>query len=442
MSRILSVGEITSAIKQMLEDEFPFVWVRGQVTNLSRPQSGHLYFTLKDEAACLNVVWFRPRRRRESGVDPLTGEVLEPGPGMAASLANGQEILCGGRITVYEPRGQHQLVAELVQATGLGRLHLEFEALKRDIAARGWFSQDRKRLLPRRPERVAVVTAPTGAAIRDFLELASARGSGCAIRVYPALVQGDEAPAAIARAMALANEHAWAQVLVLIRGGGSLEDLWAFNTLQVAQAVHDSALPVLAGIGHEVDVSIADMVADVRAATPSHAAQLLWPERAALAQEVDALELALARAAEAWLAAREDRLRTLGRGLAWLSPAQRLERFEERRAALTARLEKAARDRLAQDASALDTAESRLGRVVQSLLDRTERRLELLAARLQGLDPARPLERGYALVTVRATGRLLREPGQVAPGDALDISLARGRVGALVTETETREEEA
>ena len=242
MSHILSVAELTRAITDVLEAEFPFVWVRGQVTNLARPASGHIYFTLSDADAALSVVWFKGSQGRggKTGVDPLTGEVLEPGAAgsdLAASLANGQEVLAAGRISVYAARGGYQLIAELVQPSGVSDLALAFEALKRKLADKGLFDEARKMAVPANPMRVAVITSAQGAAVRDFLRLASTRGAGAQIRIHPALVQGDAAPGQIAAQLDAVSREGWAEVVALIRGGGSLEDLWAFNTEVVAEAM-------------------------------------------------------------------------------------------------------------------------------------------------------------------------------------------------------------
>ena len=288
---ILTVRALTEQLRRSLEGRFPFVWVRGEVSNLSRPGSGHIYFSLKDQDAQLQCVWFRGQQRQaEQGraFDPLTGEVFDtPRPSPLELLRNGLDLLCAGRVSVYAPRGQYQLLVELVQPTGQGLLAQAFEERKRKLAEAGYFSQERKRPLPWNPQRVALITSPSGAAIHDFLELARNRGCGAEIRLFPASVQGEEAAPEIIRALDEINARGWAQVIVLIRGGGSLEDLWAFNEEAVAEAVFCSRLPVLAGIGHEVDVTLADLTADLRAATPSHAAQLLWPLRAELRQRLD-----------------------------------------------------------------------------------------------------------------------------------------------------------
>jgi exodeoxyribonuclease VII large subunit len=484
LPHVFTVRELTTAVGEVLGGQFPFVWVRGQVGNLSRPPSGHVYFTLRDADAVLSVVWFR-RRRREgaaSGIDPLTGEVLDDAEPF--TLAEGMEVLAAGRIGVYAPRGAYQLVAELVQEYGVGDLHLRFEALKQKLAALGYFDQGRKRPLPAHPDRVAVVTSPDGAAIKDFLRIASERGRGASIRIYPTLVQGSQAPEQIVEAMRQAAADGWAQVVALIRGGGSLEDLWAFNEEAVAEAVFRCPLPVVAGVGHEKDVSLADLTADLRAATPSHAAQLLWPERLALVQQVDGLESALVRSFSRFLAGSESGLERLTRALAWLSPQRRLERLEQaltresraldragktllaraeasldraamglsrafgprdvaergqRLAALSARLAPAAAAWLARREAAAGLAGVRLETAGRAWTAEQETGLGLLEARLAALDPEAPLSRGYSLVTVRRTGRFLRGPTEVAPGDGLDIRTRDGRVGARVESSDERE---
>jgi len=470
MPTILTVAELTRAVKDVLETEFPFVWVRGQVGNVSRPASGHIYFTLTDGDCVLSVVWFKSAhwRRNADGasVNPATGEVMEPeesGLAPGPRLEEGRELLCAGRLNIYERRGVYQLVAELVQEEGVGDLHLAFEALKQDLAGRGWFDAERKRPLPRHPWRVALITSPRGAAVRDFLRLADERGWGTEIRVYPTLVQGDQAPAAIARALGQAATDGWAEVAVLVRGGGSLEDLWAFNTEVVAEALVEMPIPVVTGVGHEPDVTIADYVADQRAATPSHAAELLWPRRSSLMQEVDGLEVRLGRAYAAFLERRGARLEELRRALAWLSPGQRLERLSQGFAQAEARLLRAgerhldAREReLADRARRLQQAleprrfaerEQTLARPVQALhragrawLQSREREQAGMESRLRALDPALPLERGYSLVRLRSTGSFLRSLKEVRPGDGLDIQVRDGVVRTEVRETLGNEE--
>lgn len=419
---IYSVSALVTALKQMAEKAFPFAWVRGQVANLSRPASGHIFFTLIDAQAdsrtegcpggrqsggpaALPVVWFRGRQRAEESFDPLTGEVYASGPkpGLAALLDNGQEVLCAGAVSVYAPRGALQLEAELVRDEGLGRRQLVFELLKAELAGKGYFDPRRKRLLPAHPRRVALITSPGGAAVHDFLRLAQGRGLAAELRIYPSLVQGAEAPARIARAFALAREEGWAEVVVLLRGGGSQEDLGAFNTREVAEAVYSCPWPVLCGVGHEVDVTLADLTADLRASTPSHAAQLLLLDRRELFRSAREAGQSLRLFMDRALRSRERELAMWEKSLGLLSPAGRLERGALRLRALVERLEAAGRDALRG----------------------AELRLERQALRLSGLDPHLPLERGYVLAR-RPDGRLLRARAEAAPGEELEVLFRDG----------------
>ncbi len=451
---ILGVRALTERLRRTLEARFPFVWVRGEVTNLSRPASGHVYFSLKDADAQLQCVCFRDRNRQGRSFDPLTGEVYDkPPPAPSEILQNGLEVLCAGHVGVYAPRGVYQLVVDLVQPAGAGGLAQAFEERKRLLAARGYFALERKRPLPRDPQRVALLTSPFGAAVHDFLELSRARGSGAHIRLFPIRVQGEGSVEDVTRAMREVAEQGWAEVVVIVRGGGSLEDLWTFNEEEVAAAIFQSPVPVLAGIGHEVDVTLADMTADVRAATPSHAAQLLWPSRAELTQRVDEWELALRRAASAALDRRDRALENAARLLEQRSPERRLERLEQRAVLHEDRLHAAMRRLLDEAALRLERLEPRLRRferepdsreaplrlletrlrgAVASLLDRRQLLLERLDAALAGKDPEAPLRRGYALLR-DAGGRPVVSAAALRAGDAIAVRLRDGRVDAVVT---------
>ncbi len=445
MAHIFSVRELTQAVKATLEGEFPIVWVRGQVSNLSRPGSGHVYFTLKDGEACLAAVWFKSQQWQPAAA--------------RAALVNGQELVCAGRLTVYPPRGAYQLVVEMVQDQGLGALFLEFEALKKRLAGLGYFDQERKRPLPGHPVRTAVVTAPGGAAIRDFLRLAAERGHGSSIRIHPVLVQGDEAPGQIIRAIAEINAQGWAEVIVLIRGGGSLEDLWAFNNEDLARAVFNSAIPVLTGIGHETDTSIADLVADMRAATPSHAAHLLWPERGVLAQMVDDAQGRLQQVMRGFLGRREELLAAREQALSWLSPKAKMSRTLERLRDLEKSLARLGRNMVERRAAnlrqsgrflarslddrfwqttrlRLERAERDMAAAMTEALRRRDQEMSNRTTALAGLDPVRPLDKGFCLVQ-RPNGKgYLRDAAQIDPGDIVCIIPRRGRVTAKVLSTQ------
>jgi len=447
MTHIFSVTELTSAIKEVVEIQFPFIWVRGQVSNLSRPGSGHIYFTLKDDQAGLQVVWFKNSQpfSRQKGSDP------------ALTLDNGQDVVCAGKIGVYAARGSYQLIAELVQEQGLGDLFLAFEALKNKLQALGYFDQERKKPVPYCPDRVGIVTAPTGAVIHDFMRVAEDLGLGGKIRIYPSQVQGDRAPKELVRAIKLANKQKWAQVIVIIRGGGSLEDLWAFNDEDVARAVFESELPVITGIGHETDTTIADLVADKRVATPSQAAQSLWPQRKDMILDVDEMEMDLIRTYENFLLGCLKELEYLSKALGWLSPGRRLQRLQEKLESLENNLFRSGKELWQSRADQLNDfeyrlwskfspeywelknnnlnfLEKRLFSTAQAFIRNKQGSLELLFERLTGLDPHSPLKRGYSLVTVERTGKFLRSVNDVLADDELEITVIDGQVRARTVE--------
>ncbi|MDR1660799.1 MAG: exodeoxyribonuclease VII large subunit [Desulfovibrio sp.] len=433
---ILTVRELAERLRANLEGAFPFVWVRGEVTNLTRPGSGHIYFSLKDRDAQIQCVWFLQQQRRASrgrDFDPLTGEVYDsPRPSPPDMLRNGATMLCAGRVSLYAARGQCQLVVELLQDEGRGMLALAFEERKRKLMELGYFAAERKRPLPYDAKRVALVTSATGAAIHDFLTLGARRGSGAQMRLFPTPVQGGSAAAEIVAAIHGANAQGWAQVIVLIRGGGSLEDLWPFNEEPVAEAVFHSRIPVLAGIGHEVDVTLADMTADARAATPSHAAQLLWPPRAELAQRLDDACGALRRAAASRLAGMERSLQERTNALGWLSPLRRLARLRERLERMLFSLEKTLPRRLADAGRRLAQKRDMLRAHLFRSLERREHALAELALTVESANPLAPLKKGYSLATT-ANGDVLRSTRQVAPGQAIHVRLDDGRLSAIVS---------
>ncbi|MCF8104344.1 MAG: exodeoxyribonuclease VII large subunit [Desulfohalobiaceae bacterium] len=444
MSHIFTVRELTTAVKDVLESEFPFVWVKGQAGNISRPGSGHLYFSLKDQDSVLSCVWFKSNQTAAPNTLP-------------DRLQTGQALLCAGRIAVYAPRGTYQLIAELVQDQGTGNLHLEFEALKKDLARQGYFDRDRKKNLPANPLRVGVVTSPSGAAIRDFLKVGHTRGLPATIRIYPCLVQGETAAETIASALEQANLEGWAEALVLIRGGGSLEDLWSFNTETVAKALFTSKIPVITGIGHETDQTIAGLTADCNGSTPTHAAQLIWPERDQIAQRIDELEISLLKSRRQFFRSKRQGLLELEQGLSWLSPGRHLKRLEERNGSAVQELKRAGELFLQQKSGSLvdstvglsrtfpasrwDLLEQRVEQLAQRLLSaeqlfcrNKETPLERLKVALDGLNPYSPLQRGYSLVKKKSDGAILRSSSQVGPGEHLDIRTEKDHIPAKVIE--------
>lgn len=329
MEGILSVSEITEALRRTLSTGFPFVWVCGEVTNVSRAASGHIYFALKDSFAQLQCVWFAQAQKRNGAgtrFDPLTGEVYEnEKPDPREQLENGKEFICAGPIGIYASRGQYQLQVEFIQISGTGNLARAFEELKTRLASLGYFDHLHKKKLPNNPEKIALVTSPHGAAIHDFLRVSNGRGLSAIIRLFPVPVQGVDASRKIADALYFINKQNWADLIVIIRGGGSLEDLWAFNEEVVAEAIFNSRIPVITGIGHEIDTTIADLVADMRAATPTHAAQLLWPDRIDMIQRLDELSILLNQIMRNKMETFSERVKNLEIRLNLLSPVKRLE---------------------------------------------------------------------------------------------------------------------
>lgn len=485
LESVLTVRQLTEKLRAVLEGRFAFVWVRGEVTNLSRPASGHIYFSLKDNEAQLQCVWFKRQHEQKQPFDPLTGEVFAAGaqPTAAAALCNGRQWCCAGRLSVYAPRGAYQLVVEYAQELGHGELAAAFEAAKAALQAQGYFAVERKRPLPPNPQRVAVVTAPTGAAIHDFIRVGSQRGTGSTVRIYPALMQGAHAAQEISAAIQRINAEGWAEVIVLVRGGGSLEDLWAFNERAVADAVFYSALPVLAGIGHEVDVSLADMTADVRAATPSHAAQILWQARQEYVQRVDEWEARLVRSMTTLVARAEGQLDHASRLLAWCAPQQRLARRAEQcrhatglvhrlahtvlaqgqvrwarwsgalqaqnpaqrcahhaagLVALEKNVQAAFAAHCAQRAQSTAQAGQRLHYALGLAVQQAGNRLDALTLRLEKCDPLAPLARGYALLS-RPQGAVVHSAADMQVGDALCLRLHDGSVDVVVQNSPSRQ---
>lgn len=390
---IYSISRLASELRAALDGGFPLLWVRGEISNLARPASGHLYFSLKDTGAQVRCAMFRARRLL-----------------LTFPPANGQEVLARARVSFYEPRGDVQLIVEHLEPAGEGTLRLAFEALQRRLAAEGLFDPSIKRPLPPIPRQVGLITSPTGAAVRDLLAVFQRRFPGLPLLIYPALVQGEAAPDSLIAALRLANERADCEVLILARGGGSLEDLAAFNDEALARAIRASRIPVVSGVGHETDLTIADLVADQRAATPSAAAELVAPSGTHLLARIETLR---GRARRAQLALHErhgQRLRALSRHLDLLHPLARLR----------------------ESARRLGELGERLRRQVGHIVERRRDRLRRAAIGLDARSPLGTLARGYAIVRLADQGSVVRHPDQAPPGAQLDVRLAQGAVRARV----------
>ena len=438
--RIYSVADLTAVVRELLEGAFPDAWVSGEISNARRAPSGHWYFTLKDDRAQLRCVCFRQ--------DALYLKI-KPRDGIA--------VIARGRVGVYEARGEYQLYVEVIEPQGVGALQLAFERLKKKLAAEGLFDAERKRGLPKAPTRIGIVTSPAGAAVADLVRVIERRFPAANIRLYPARVQGDEAAADVARGIRYFSENPWAQVVIAARGGGSLEDLWAFNEEEVARAIAACSTPVISAVGHQTDFTIADFAADVRAPTPSAAAELAVPDIQGIFQTLSGLEQRGSRALRYRIATLGRRMLEAGLERGAASVRRRLAESRQRlddaertlRSAAAARLH-TVRERLAAQDRKLAARDLRVGLArqrqrLESLAQRPAplqlRRLERLAARLAALDgslgalsPLAILERGYAIVRTEA-GELVRDNRQAAPGDRLGVRLHRGRLSVSVAET-------
>lgn len=394
----LSVSELTSLLKGVLQDVFPpLVWVEGEISNLARPRSGHVYMTLKDAGAQIRAVMWASTASR-----------------LRFDLAEGQSVLVQGSLEIYPPQGVYQLILRKIEPRGVGALQLAFEQLKQRLSAEGLFDADRKLSLPRFPRRIAVVTSPTGAAVRDFLQVAVRRWPAVNITVVPAKVQGLGAAASIVGAIHDAHRLRPApEVIVVTRGGGSLEDLWCFNEEPVVRAIAAARLPVVSAVGHEIDVTLADFAADVRALTPSEAAERVLPDWAALQDTLRLLAKRLEKPLRQKLLYHGEQLRHLSSRSVLARPFQLIHDRSRR----------------------LDELDERGRRAVVQLLAEKRKQVESCAATLSALSPLAVLARGYSVTRREDDGRVIRRSDQVAPGDRIGTQTASGRIISEVTQT-------
>ena len=442
---ILSVSEVNRRVRAAVEDAFPSIWVRGELTGFKLASSGHRYFSLKDERSILECALYQGDATRLR---------FEPRDGMAVEAY--------GRISVFEPRGRYQLIVESMRPAGLGDRLLALEELKRRLQAEGLFDPTRKRALPTFPRRIGLVTSPVGAAVRDMIKVLRARWPGIAIVIAPVRVQGEGAALEIAAAIERFNRHGRMELLIVGRGGGSLEDLWAFNEEPVVRAIAGSGIPVISAVGHEVDTTLADLVADRRAATPSHAAEIAVPERRAVAHKVEALHHRLDQVMGHRLRSHRQHLDQLLAKYAFKRPrevfqmwagriAERLERMERRirwqMADARARLTRA-RDayglrawprRLIERREQVAALVARLAPAsIESVASR-RRRVGAFEDRLRALSPRLVMERGYCLVR-GSDGTLRRSAQGLAVGERLTVEFARGEADARVEAVRAGEE--
>ncbi|HVO00179.1 MAG TPA: exodeoxyribonuclease VII large subunit [Steroidobacteraceae bacterium] len=413
---VLSVAALNRAARTLIEGGFGVVWVEGEISNFSRPASGHWYFTLKDREAQLRCTMWRPRN------------VL-----LRFTPRDGQLVQARGRVSLYEARGEFQLVVEHLEDAGAGALQRAYEELRARLGAEGLFAAGRKRALPAAPACVGVVTSPTGAALRDILHVLAQRFPAAAVIVYPVPVQGAAAAPAIAAALDRASERAECDVLILARGGGSLEDLWAFNDEGVARAIVRCAMPVVAGIGHETDVTIADFAADVRAPTPTAAAQMAVPDRRVWLQRLALLAQRFGSAMRRKLADDAAQLRTLAERLQRAHPGTRLAQHAQRLDELEQRLQQALRTRLQLAAAPLAPLRSRLDAAWARIAAAAQARLDLATRALNAISPLATMERGFAIVLRGDRGTLVRRLADAPVGSTIEAHLVDGVLVAQVT---------
>ncbi|MEN9424436.1 MAG: hypothetical protein RL122_1819 [Pseudomonadota bacterium] len=390
----LSVSQLNAEVGQLLAHGFPALWVEGEISNFVRASSGHLYFSLKDAGAQVRCAMFKGR-----------ASTLKLAP------KNGLKVLVRGKVALYEPRGEYQFIIEHLEDAGVGVLQRQFEELKQQLQAQGLFALEHKQTLPTFPRCIGVITSPTGAAIRDILNVLKRRCPQIPVMVYPVLVQGEGSKEQIVNAIRQADREQHCDVLILARGGGSIEDLWSFNEAVVAHAIHACKLPIISGVGHEIDFTIADFVADIRAPTPSAAAELVSPDMAALQAHVQRLFSQLQRHQQRRTQLAGEHLRRLQRRLENQRPTNRLQ----------------------QKAQRLDELDMRLRAATQRYLLRQQDKVQMQAGKLHALSPLAVLERGFGITRVGETGQVIRSTATLRLGQTLITQLKQGQFESIVT---------
>ncbi|HEY3786253.1 MAG TPA: exodeoxyribonuclease VII large subunit [Steroidobacteraceae bacterium] len=438
---VYSVSRLNREVRLLLERGLTVLWLQGELSNLSVPSSGHWYFSMKDRDSQVRCAMFR-QRNLAVGFTPKVG----------------QHVLARGRVSLYEPRGDYQFLVDHLEEVGVGALKHQFERLKAKLAAEGLFASERKRALPRFPRRIGVITSPSGAAIRDVLHILARRFPPASVLLYPTPVQGEAAISCLVATLELASARKECDVLILTRGGGSLEDLWCFNAERVARAIHACSIPVVSGIGHEVDFTIADFVADARAPTPSGAAELVAPDRnsclEALARTLERLSACMRRE----LRAMSSRFGAADLRLKLAHPGVRLSQQQQRLDDLEQRLVGAMRSALHSDRSRIsemftrllhqspahavreyrlrhEALAARLSHAMTQWLSKARHRFNIATRTLDAVSPLATLSRGFAVVRRAADARLLTDASLVAVGEDIEAELAHGSLKARVTET-------
>jgi exodeoxyribonuclease VII large subunit len=438
LAAAITVSQLNRQVKTLIEKGTGQVWVQAEISNIARPASGHLYFSLKDDSAQIRAAFFRQRQR-----------------GPTIGLKNGDLVLALGRVSLYEARGDYQLIVEQIEPAGEGALKRHFEVLKKKLSLEGLFDEGKKQPLPTLPTRVGVISSPSGAALRDILSVLGRRFPAVPVVIYPSVVQGDAAPAELIAALDTAVRRDECDVLIIARGGGSLEDLWAFNDEALARAIAASPIPVVSAVGHEIDFTIADFVADVRAPTPSGAAELVVPDKDDWLRTFNAAMVRIARLGQRTIDDRSQRLDWLSRRLVHSSPIAAVARQNASLRELHMRMAAAIKQSVALNSRKFQTAHSqllgfspaiavqrsitRLGQLKQRLnagglntIRSASHRLELSMRALHSVSPLATLDRGYAIVEDAKSATILRRADSVAKGDDIRARLAHGKIIATV----------
>lgn len=436
--QILTVTQLNRATGRLLNDYFLTVWVEGEISNLSMPSSGHLYFSLKDANAQVRCAMFRTQQRR-----------------LTVKPENGKQVIVKAQVSLYEPRGDYQLIVEHIEEAGAGALQRAFDALKLKLSAEGLFDAANKQSLPALPNAIGVITSPSGAAIRDILTVLKRRFAAVPVIIYPVAVQGDTAKHDIAKAIATANAHQQCDVIILGRGGGSLEDLQAFNEEIVARAIFASRIPIISAVGHETDVTIADFVADLRAATPTAAAELATPDQQEWLSRFIYLESRLQQQLQRKLGEKQQVLDWLTRRLQQQHPGQKLARNVQRMDELELRLNQAMQAKLRHSNNLIeaktaklwqhnpaitinnhqqrqDYLSTRLITAIRHKLEQQNLRLLNFSQTLHAVSPLATLNRGYAMVIQQPSGKIIRSAEQLAVGDIVETRLGQGHFSSQV----------
>lgn len=395
---VLSVTELTNSVKETLEQNLGKIWVKGEISNYSSPASGHLYFTLKDETNQVKVAFFRGSAHRVS---------LE--------LADGKEIIVYGRVSIYGKRSEYQIIAEDIEILGAGDLLIEFEKLKKKLADLGLFDEKRKREMPKFPQKIGIVTSPTGAVVRDIINIITRRYNAVELLVYPAMVQGSEAPGQLIEGLTYFNSRNDIDIIILARGGGSIEDLWAFNDKKLAYAIYGSKIPVVSAVGHEVDFTIADFTADLRAPTPSAAAELVVPDSGELLNSLRSVAARLVNGLTGMVGRYEDRLNRASKSYGFKRPFELFNEYVQR----------------------LDDYSAGIDRGILEITGGKSEKIQVLKEKLGLLNPLNILKKGYSVV-YDTKGGIIRDAAKVRTGQEISVRLHKGALEAEVLKLKTQ----